>query len=210
MSRLFPDCLVFNPDRLVPTSWKHSTAGRFDKYDWNIFAGKPISNDHRLFHPICETSDITRGIRLVSRTWQLIRWLPSYLKLCYSFKELYSSLYPWVTQGTQLPPTRTVLNWLRQPGLLLKRLSKSMRENFNPLIKSCYTRTVPATETKSIGPPANAQLSWFLHTTLTILSWRDKSCPLIGTTPTGQFHRDTKRSSTYRDFAKTHANPSML
>ena len=57
MSRLFPDCLVFDPDRLVPMSWKHSTAGRFDKYAWNIFAGRPISNNHRLFHPIRETSD---------------------------------------------------------------------------------------------------------------------------------------------------------
>jgi len=42
---------------------------------------------------------------------------------------------------------------------------------------------------------------------LTTLSWHDKSCPLIGTTPSGRLHRDTKRSSTYQDFAKTHANP---
>jgi hypothetical protein len=34
-----------------------------------------------------------------------------------------------------------------------------------------------------------------------------KSCPFIGTTPSGQLHHDTKPSSTYRDFAKTHANP---
>jgi hypothetical protein len=32
-----------------------------------------------------------------------------------------------------------------------------------------------------------------------------KSCPLIGTTTSGQLHHDTKRSSTYRDFAKTSA-----
>ena len=51
------------------------------------------------------------------------------------------------------------------------------------------------------------KLSWFLHATLTTLSWHDKSCPLIWTTPSGQLHRDTKRSSTYRYFAKTHANP---
>jgi hypothetical protein len=31
-----------------------------------------------------------------------------------------------------------------------------MREIFNPLIKSCGTRTVPAAETKSIGLPADA------------------------------------------------------
>jgi hypothetical protein len=78
-----------------------------------------------------------------------------------------------------------------------------MRANINPLIKSRYTWTDPAAETESIGLPADAQLSWFLHATLTSLSWHDKSCPLIGTTPSGQLHRDNKRSSTYRDFAKT-------
>jgi len=82
-----------------------------------------------------------------------------------------------------------------------------MRLNLFQLIKLCCTRTVPAAETKSIGLQADAQLSWFLHATLTTLSWHDKSCPLIGTTPSGLFHHDTKRSSTYRDFAKTHANP---
>ena len=30
---------------------------------------------------------------------------------------------------------------------------------------------------------------------------------LSGTTPSGQLHHDTKRSSIYQDFAKTHANP---
>jgi len=45
-----------------------------------------------------------------------------------------------------------------------------MREKSNPLIKICATRTVPATETKSIGLQADAQLSWFLHATLTTLS----------------------------------------
>jgi hypothetical protein len=34
-----------------------------------------------------------------------------------------------------------------------------------------------------------------------------KSHPLIGTTPFGQFYLDTKPSSIYRDYAKTHANP---
>jgi len=45
-----------------------------------------------------------------------------------------------------------------------------MRELFNPLNKSCHTLTDPAAETKSIGLPADAQLSWFLHATLTTLS----------------------------------------
>ena len=33
-----------------------------------------------------------------------------------------------------------------------------MREEFNPLIKSCATRTVPATKTKSIGLQADARV----------------------------------------------------
>jgi len=40
-----------------------------------------------------------------------------------------------------------------------------MRENLNPLIKCCVTRTVPGTETESIGQAADARVSWFLHTT---------------------------------------------
>jgi len=41
-----------------------------------------------------------------------------------------------------------------------------MREKFNPLIKISGTRTDPATETKSIGLPADARMSWFLQTHL--------------------------------------------
>jgi hypothetical protein len=100
-----------------------------------------------------------------------------------------------------------LLDCLLQPGLLLDQPLKSMRANSFQLIKFCGTRTDPAAETKSIGLQADAQLSWFLHASLTTLSWHDKSCPLIGTTPSGQFYRDKKLSSIYRDFAKTHANP---
>jgi hypothetical protein len=50
-----------------------------------------------------------------------------------------------------------LLNCLCQPGLLLNRPQKSMREKFNLLIKSCGTQTVPAAETKSIGLAANAR-----------------------------------------------------
>ena len=38
---------------------------------------------------------------------------------------------------------------------------------------------------------------------------REEFNPLVGTTPSGQFHRDTKLSSIYWDFAKTHANPDI-
>jgi hypothetical protein len=45
-----------------------------------------------------------------------------------------------------------------QPGLIYPRIQKSMREEFNPLIKSCGTLTDPATKTKSIGLQADAQV----------------------------------------------------
>jgi len=35
--------------------------------------------------------------------------------------------------------------------------------NLNPTYQTFGTMTTPAAETKSIGLPANAQLSWFLH-----------------------------------------------
>ena len=77
------------PVRSAPKPWKPSTAGRFDKYAWNIFAGRPISYDLDCFVPFCETSDFYPDNRDSARirTWQLIKWLPSYLKLICSFKE---------------------------------------------------------------------------------------------------------------------------
>jgi hypothetical protein len=59
-----------------------------------------------------------------------------------------------------------LINCLLQPGLFYLRIQKSMREEFDPLIKSCTTWTVPAAETKSIGLQAYAQLSWFLQSHL--------------------------------------------
>jgi hypothetical protein len=36
---------------------------------------------------------------------------------------------------------------------------------------------------------------------------RDNFVPSIGTLPSGKLYRDTEILPTYRDFAKTHANP---
>jgi hypothetical protein len=63
-----------------------------------------------------------------------------------------------------------LINWLRQPGLLLNQPPKSMRVNINPLIKFCCTRTDPAAETKSIGLSADALVPCFLLAIWTILS----------------------------------------
>jgi hypothetical protein len=44
-----------------------------------------------------------------------------------------------------------------QPGLFYLRIQRSMGEEFDPLIKYCCTRTVPAAETKSIGLQADVR-----------------------------------------------------
>jgi hypothetical protein len=55
--------------------------------------------------------------------------------------------------------------------------------NLYQLIKSCCTRTDPATETESIGLPADAQLSWFLQSHLDSFSWTKCSRPSTGIRP---------------------------
>jgi hypothetical protein len=82
-----------------------------------------------------------------------------------------------------------------------------MREKFHWLIKSFSNWTNPAAKTKSIGLQADARVVMVFARNLDYFIVTRKSCPLIGTTPSGQLHHDTKLSSTYRDFAKTHANP---
>ena len=54
--------------------------------------------------------------------------------------------------------TDGLINCLLQPRLFYLRIQKFMREEFNLLIKSCATLTVPAAETKSIGLPADARV----------------------------------------------------
>ena len=100
-----------------------------------------------------------------------------------------------------------LINCLLQPGLFYLRIQKSIREEFAPLIKSCFTQTLPAAETKSIGLQAYARVVMVFarHLDYFIVTW--KSCPFIGTTSSGQLYRDKEILPTYRDFAKTHANP---
>jgi hypothetical protein len=74
-----------------------------------------------------------------------------------------------------------------------------MRANSFQLIKFCCTLTVPAAETKSIGLQANARVVMGFARHFDNFIVTRKSCPLIGTTPSGQFHRDPKCLSTYRD-----------
>ena len=55
------------------------------------------------------------------------------------------------------PNSDGLVNWLPQPGLLRNSPQKSMRFNFNPLIKSCGTLTVSSPGTESIGLAADAR-----------------------------------------------------
>jgi hypothetical protein len=99
--------------------------------------------------------------------------------------------------------------------------------NFKPLIKSCYTRTDPATETESIGLPAYAQLAQvfaeplrqlYRDTRLRAVNrdssvyrdypiwqlYRDPKLSAVNRDyPIWQFYRDTKLSAIYRDFIWT-------
>ena len=59
---------------------------------------------------------------------------------------------------TSTPNSDGLINCLLQPGLSYLRIQKSMREEFNQLINSCATRTVPAAKTKSIGLQADARV----------------------------------------------------
>jgi len=107
----------------------------------------------------------------------------------------------WQFQNNSTPNSDGLINWLRQPGLIRYQPQKSMRVNFQQLIKSCGTRTVPAAKTKSIGLPADAHgvmvfaiSSWqlyrdqttFVHlsglgTILTVTSWPMTFQPSTGT-----------------------------
>jgi len=94
-----------------------------------------------------------------------------------------------------------------QPGLLRNQPQKSIRANSFQLIKFCCTRTDPAAKTKSIGLQANALVVMVFARRLDRFIVTLQIIQFIGTTPSGQLYLDPKRSSTYRDFAKTHANP---
>ena len=111
-----------------------------------------------------------------------------------------NSTQPYSFKKTLTANSDGLINCLLQPGLFYLRIQKSMREEFNRLIKHYGTRTDPAAETKSIGLQADAQVvmvfaspsGQFYHDVtnpdyLPGLSHLDnfimtrKSCPLTGT-----------------------------
>ncbi|HEY5593195.1 MAG TPA: hypothetical protein VIK55_19535 [Paludibacter sp.] len=80
------------------------------------------------------------------------------------------SFLPDEEKITPAPNTDGLINCLLQPGLFYLSIQKSMREEFNPLIKSCCTWTIPTAETKSIGLQADALMPSFLLAIWTVLS----------------------------------------
>jgi hypothetical protein len=66
------------------------------------------------------------------------------------------------------PNSVGLINCLPQPRQLRNQPSKSMRENLSQLIKLCCKWTDSATETKSIGLRADAQVPCFLLAIWTI------------------------------------------
>ena len=96
-----------------------------------------------------------------------------------------------------------MLNCLCQPGLLLHRPQMSIREKLNPLFKSCGTRTVPSTGTKSVGLAANAQVSWFLLTHLdSFIVTRQLSSTYRDLVPFRHFTVTSDFSTVYQDLQK--------
>ena len=57
---------------------------------------------------------------------------------------------PRLTSPSSSSRLAGLLGCLLKPGQFYLRIQKSLREEFNQLIKSCATRTDPAAETKSI------------------------------------------------------------
>jgi hypothetical protein len=68
---------------------------------------------------------------------------------------------PWTISMTKNKRTNHnsdgLINCLLQPRQIRNSIQKSMREEFEPHIKARSTRTVPITETKSIGLQADAR-----------------------------------------------------
>jgi len=98
-------------------------------------------------------------------------------------------------------------NCLQQPGQLSNQLHKSTRSGLIQLIKFSVPWLILLPWQCQSGCWPTHSCHGFCIAIWTILSWRDNFVPFIGTQPSGQLYRDTKILPTYRDCAKTHANP---
>jgi len=80
---------------------------------------------------------------------------------------------------------------------------ESIQVNFISLIKLCCTRTDPAAGTKSIGLPANAQLSLFLQSHLdSLIETRQLSSVYRDLVPSRQINVTLDFSTVYQDWQK--------
>jgi hypothetical protein len=83
---------------------------------------------------------------------------------------------------------------------------KSITINYTHLLSFCIVSN-PAAETKSIGLPADAPVVMVFASPSASFYTGRISRPFIGTQSSGPFYRDSQLFATYRDYAKTHANP---
>jgi hypothetical protein len=61
-----------------------------------------------------------------------------------------------------------------------------------------------------MGLPADASVVMVFASPSANFLYREKFVSFIGTQSSGKLYRDSQLIATYRDYAKTHANPSML
>ena len=113
------------------------------------------------------------------------------------------------TQSFNFPPKHNpdgIGNCLRQPGPIRNQPNVYHR-NLHPLIKFCIPWLILLPWQSQWGCRPSRRCHGFCITIVTILSYRDKPCSLIGTHSSGPFYRDIQTLLIYRDYAKTHANP---
>jgi hypothetical protein len=72
---------------------------------------------------------------------------------------------------------------------------------------SYYTVSNSAAVTKSMGLPSDAPVVMVFASSSASFYTGRISRPFTGTSSSGPFYRDSQLIATYRDYAKTHANP---
>jgi len=108
--------------------------------------------------------------------------------------------------STPAPNPDGIGNCLRQPGPI-RNHPNVYHHNLHPLIILSVPWPILLPWQRQWGCRPSRRCHGFCITIVIILSYRDKSCSLIGTHSSGPFYRDIQILLIYRDCAKTHANP---
>jgi hypothetical protein len=107
-----------------------------------------------------------------------------------------------ITKSTTPNTDGALINWLRHAGQLYLNIQKSIREEFNPLIKTCVTRTNPATETKSIGLQANVGALFFARHIDYFIMTQNHTSIYRDLVPSRQIIVTRDFAATYQDWQK--------